>query len=752
MIAGSSVRYRLYSAWGLSTLDITRVVAFYNFSFFLGLFSLSGLVFCFEAIPLPAMFHRFGIQTARPMGIILLGIVFIYFSIILLRKKPFRIFKWNVDAPSLPLALSQVAVSSLDWLLAALVLFILVSSMGRISFAPFLGIFLIAQILGLLSQIPGGLGVFEGVVLALLPATIPKSQAFAVLVAYRMIYYLFPLMIATLFLGIYEFVEHRNRIRRGAAFLGRWVSRIIPNVQVFMTFVAGTLLLFSGATPAIGTRLVWLKDLLPLPLMETSHFLGSLTGAALLILAFGLQRRLNGAYLLSVLMLALGIVFSILKGLDYEEAIALSLMLASILPSRKYFYRKTSLLNEPLTGEWVIAILMIITASVWLGMFAFKHVDYSHDLWWRFEVDADAPRFLRASVGALVVLLLFSLNRLIRPARSEPKLPTADDLIRIRTILGGSASTAANIVFLGDKEVLFSENGNAFIMYGTQRRSWVACGDPVGPPDEARELLWRFREMADHYAARTVFYDIGQKYLPLYLDLGLTLLKTGEEAFVSLQDFTLEGSGRKYLRHIHNRFDKEGYSFEVIPSQQVRAMIPELKKVSDAWLSEKKTREKGFSLGSFSPDYLANFPVAVVRKDDRIFAFANIWPGGTKQELSVDLMRYYPHGPGSVMDYLFVQLFLWGREQGYAWFNMGVAPLSGFEQHRLSPAWNKISSFLFNYGESFYNFQGLRQYKEKFSPVWKPKFIASPGGFVLPGILTDIATLISGGFRGLMAK
>ncbi len=752
MIAGSSVRYRLYSAWGLSTLDITQVIAFYNFSFLLGLFFLSGCVFCFEAVPLPAAFQGWGIHTARPFGILLLAVVLLYIVTLILRKKAIRIFKWTISLPWPSLALSQIAVSALDWLLAAGVLYILVLSAGGISFAAFLGIFLAAQMIGLVSQVPGGLGVFEGMVLTLLPGTVPRSQAFAILVAYRMIYYLLPLLIATLFLGLYEFFVHRHRIRKGVVLLGRWLPRIIPNVQVFITFVAGAILIFSGATPAIGTRLVLLKGFLPLPVIEASHFLGSIAGMALLILAYGLQRRLNGAYFLSVLTLASGIVFSVLKGLDFEEAFVLGLMLAAILPARKYFYRKTSLLNEPLTGDWTIAILWVLGASVWLGLFAYKHVNYSHDLWWRFEADAEAPRFLRASVGAIAVLLLFCLNRLIRPAQPAPRLPSDGDLIRVRSILAESVSTNANIVFLGDKEVLLSENGKAFMMYGIQHRSWVACGDPVGPQEEARELLWRFREMADRYAARTVFYDVGQKYLPLYLDLGLTLLKTGEEAFVPLANFSLEGNHAKYFRYICHRFQKEGYSFEVVPREKVPELIPALQKVSDAWLADKKTREKGFSLGVFSPPYLEHFPVALVRKEGGIVAFANLWPGGTKEELSVDLMRYDFQGPGSVMDYLFVQLFLWGRAQGYAWFNMGVAPLSGLDRHRLSPAWNKISSFLFQYGENLYNFQGLRQYKEKFSPVWKPKFLASPGGVVLPAVLTDIATLISGGLKGLVAK
>ena len=182
-------------------------------------------------------------------------------------------------------------------------------------------------------------------------------------------------------------------------------------------------------------------------------------------------------------------------------------------------------------------------------------------------------------------------------------------------------------------------------------------------------------------------------------------------------------------------------------------LLPELRLISDAWLAAKRTREKRFSLGFFDEAYLSRFPAAVVRQGGRVVAFANVWPTGTREELSVDLMRYADDAPPNVMDYLFIRLMLWGREAGYRWFNLGMAPLSGFPNRgALAPLWCRVGTIVYRYGEHFYNFRGLRQYKEKFDPVWEPKYLASPGGLALPRILGNVAALISGGVGGVVAK
>jgi phosphatidylglycerol lysyltransferase len=238
----------------------------------------------------------------------------------------------------------------------------------------------------------------------------------------------------------------------------------------------------------------------------------------------------------------------------------------------------------------------------------------------------------------------------------------------------------------------------------------------------------------------------------LYLNLGLTLLKLGEEARVPLDSFSLEGSARKELRQAVRHVEREGCTFEVLPLTAVTAILPELQAISDAWLAAHQTREKGFSLGFFQPDYICQFSVGLVRRNGQIVAFSNLLCGAERHELSADLMRYAPNAPNGVMDYLFIQLLLWGRHEGYHWFNLGMAPLSGLDDRALAPAWNRLGAFVFRHGEHFYNFQGLRHYKDKFDPVWEPKYLASPGGLALPRILTNLASLISGGLKGVVGK
>jgi phosphatidylglycerol lysyltransferase len=156
-------------------------------------------------------------------------------------------------------------------------------------------------------------------------------------------------------------------------------------------------------------------------------------------------------------------------------------------------------------------------------------------------------------------------------------------------------------------------------------------------------------------------------------------------------------------------------------------------------------------MGCFDARYLARFDCAVVRSGARIVAFANIWTAGST-ELSVDLMRYADGAPKNVIDFLLIECMLWGKAQGYRWFNLGMAPLSGLEEHPLAPVWHKLGRLVSRYGENFYHFEGLRKYKEKYQPVWRPRYLAAPGGVALAGALLDVTNLISRGVGKILTK
>jgi len=527
---------------------------------------------------------------------------------------------------------------------------------------------------------------------------------------------------------------------------------MVPPVLTVITFLSGVIMLFSGATPAISYRLEQLSVYVPLPVIEVSHFLGSIFGVGLLILARGLQRRLDTAYYMTVALVVAGIILSLLKGLEYEEASVLLVMLFILIPSKPSFYRKGSLFGGRFTAGWLFVMGIVLLSTAWLTYFSYKHVEYSTDLWWRFAFMASAPRSLRAAVGALVAALVYSFAKILHPISPRPVTGSTGDLEKALPVINASPESHANLALLGDKALLFSENGKAFIMYTISGRSWIAMGDPIGLKSEWQELAWQYCELCDRFGGWPVFYEVGSHNLHVYIDLGMTLVKLGEEGRVELDTFSLDGGSRKELRHTYNKLTKEGYTFDVVQPNSVPKIIGDLRRVSDAWLEEKKTKEKGFSLGFFKEDYIARFPIGLIRRGDEIIAFSNLWTSGDMEEISIDLMRYMPDAPSGTMDYLFINLILWGKGNRYHWFNLGMAPLAGLSDKSLSSLWNRIGGFLFRHVENFYNFQGLRQYKEKFQPQWRPRYLASPTTLSLPVVLTNIATLTSGGAKGIVSK
>ncbi|MBN8467009.1 bifunctional lysylphosphatidylglycerol flippase/synthetase MprF [Corallococcus exiguus] len=747
-LSGGSVRYRLYSAWGLTALDVARVSAFNALTFWLGLTAVTGASLLLEGgggvLSLSTSVAH-GVGAA--LGLLLVG----YFVACATVRKPLRIrgLEWTLPTPAR--ALAQLVVSCGDWVLAASVLWVLLPP-DSVSLPSLTALFALAQLAGIASQVPAGLGVFETVMLSALTPRVPAPQVVGVLLVYRLVYYLLPFTVAALLLAGHELLQRRHHLTRLAKVVHSSFAPVVPWAASAVAFVAGTVLLFSGATPPVAERLALLRGLVPLPLLEVSHLLGSLVGVSLLLLARGLQRRLDAAYVLTQVLLVAGAVFSVVKGVDYEEATLLLILAAALAPFHQQFYRHTSLFAEAFSPGWLLATVAVVGASVWLGFFSYRHVEYRNDLWWHFAFSGNAPRFLRASVGVLGATIVAGLAALLRPASPRTHPPTVEEMQRVRPLVASAPESMASLALVGDKSLLLNDAGTAFLMYGVSGRAWVSMGDPVGPPDAATELAWRFLELADRHHGWACFYQVGPGALPRYLDLGLTLLKLGEEATVPLQDFSLEGPERRSLRHGMRRMEREGWTFEVRPREAVPELMPQLRAISDAWLAEKHTREKGFSLGCFSPRYLEQGPVALVRRNDVLMGFANVWAPDTKEELSVDLMRYQPGSPHGAMDFLFTSLMLWGRGQGFLRFNLGMAPFSGFEARALAPMWNRLGALLFRHGEHFYNFQGLRQYKEKFRPDWAPRYLASPGGLALPGVLAGVASLVSRGLGGVVAR
>jgi phosphatidylglycerol lysyltransferase len=748
-LSGGAVRYRAYTALGLSAKQIATIIAFGTLTFFLGAAVLLGFSLVSNAGMSSSVLHVHP-WLAITAGAVLLAGVAAYLWLVCTRHAPLKFRRVEIPVPKPRVAFAQIGISCLDMLCATSVLYSLLPREAAIGFVAFAGVYLLALAAGAVSNVPGGIGVFEFVLLLLMPA-VPKDRLLGALVAYRAIYYFAPFAIALVLLGAHEVWIHRAPVVRFMRLVRAFLISVTPQAIAVAVFLAGAVLLFSGATPGLSNRLALLRDLVPLSVLELSHLLGSVVGVGLLIIAHGLYRRLHTAWWITIWLLCAGIILSLLKGFDYEEASVLAAVVVILTSARARFRRRASLIEQHYSSAWIVAFFMVLLTAAWLVIFAYRHLPYDNELWWQFAFHASAPRSLRASMLAVIIGAAYGLWRVLRPAPPRFSAPNQADLETVAAIIEQGEDTTANLALLGDKNLMFNKDRTACIMFTASGNSWVAMGDPIGPAQLGEDLAWEFLEDCDGMAVSPVFYQVTPDRLPLYIDLGLTLSKLGEEARVPLASFALEGAARADLRQAHRRSLRDGATFEMVARVDVPAILPQLRAVSDAWLAEKNAAEKRFSLGFFDERYIAHFDVGVVRFKGAIVALANLWRGGAI-ELSVDLMRYNEAAPKGVIDFLLIECMLWGKAQRFAWFNLGMAPLSGLEEHALAPTWHKLGRMVQRYGENFYNFEGLRKYKEKFNPIWRPRYLAAPDGLAMAGALLDVTALISGGVRNVLRK
>ena len=528
-----------------------------------------------------------------------------------------------------------------------------------------------------------------------------------------------------------------------------------PSTAALFTLGAGVMLLASGATPSEPVRFMRLIQFTPVYLIEASHFLSSIAGVALVMLAFGLRARLNAAWPATMSVLILAATLALLKGFNWEETTTLLAIAVILAPFRGAFPRSAALTRMEITPGWLLSAFCAVAGAGALGLWSFQHMDYTSVPLWRVMVDADAARAMRAWAGAAVALFGFGLWRLFSSAATPPVVGEADpDFERVRAILAKAevAEPGSNLALLGDKRFLFSNSGDSFLMFGVRGRTWVALGGTVGRREERLELLWRFRELADAHAARPGIYGLGAEDLPDVVELGFSIQKVGESAAVPLESFSIEGRKRGNLRRAWRKAGEEGAAFEIVEGAAVEALLPQFQAISDGWLAHHAGGEKGFSMGGFWPGYVAEFPIAVVRQHGEPVAFATLWTTAARSAFSMDLMRYSDAAPKNIMDYLFVELIAWGQAQGYHAFEFGMAPLAGLDDRPLAPIMSRVGNLLFERGEEIYNFQGVRRYKDKYDPLWQPRYLAAPQKWTIPLLMADVGLLSSGGVASLAKR
>jgi phosphatidylglycerol lysyltransferase len=298
----------------------------------------------------------------------------------------------------------------------------------------------------------------------------------------------------------------------------------------------------------------------------------------------------------------------------------------------------------------------------------------------------------------------------------------------------------SHLIFLQDKEVYWAGQQKVLIIYKRIANKLVVLGDPIGEELYIQGAIKEFNEYCESKGLKPIFYQISPRFMQYYHETGYRFLKLGEEGIVNLQTFSLEGKRCAKLRTRFNKFARNSYTFIVVKPPYSKELLSEIKSISDSWLGNKK--EKGFSVVSFSEEYISRFPIALLFDSDKnIIAFATL-ATDYKKTISIDLMRKSSDSPHGTMDVLFIHIFKWAKDKDYQTCSLGMAPLSNVGNCKYSFISEKLIRMVYLHGNSLYNFKGLREFKSKFACTWEPKYLASKKTF-LPAIFIQLLLLIN---------
>ncbi|TCZ55580.1 phosphatidylglycerol lysyltransferase domain-containing protein [Roseicella aquatilis] len=506
-VSGAAVRYRLYSAWGLSPLEIAKVVGFTSLTYGLGGMALGGLVLLIEPEVVPWFGTHLPRWALQALVIPLWGLVGTY--VVLSRfKRHVRLFGHEIDLPEPRMALMQTGLATVDVAVTAAIFYTLLPPAEGLTFLRFVGIYLAAYSAGIAAHVPGGLGVFDGAILLGLQPYMPAPEVIGALLVFRLYYYIIPLFISgTLFVG-FELGQRRAVLNRVTA-LGRGSETLEVPAIASLVALAGALLIFLGALPTKGTIIeAWAGHLAAL----ASHFAASVVGSLLLVMAYGLLRRLTIAWGFSLFLLVNGAAIAWVRGEAWWLWGAFLLLGVLVASLRGAFYRDSRLAREPLSSEAALPLIAVALCGITLALVAYGG-KVSDTPWWEVVVSELAPDSLRFTVGLTGVLLLVGMVRLLRPARLRPLDWDAGMRARLAA-LGALAPAEADGAVLGENE----RAGFAFL-----RRDgvWLALGDPGGERRDAISAIWRFRDMCERAGVDPAFWRVGRDYLRIYADIGL---------------------------------------------------------------------------------------------------------------------------------------------------------------------------------------------------------------------------------------
>ncbi len=529
--------------------------------------------------------------------------------------------------------------------------------------------------------------------------------------------------------------------------------RFVVLFSTLVTLGSGLLNIYSVMGRNLPERNRILRDIFPLEFLHLTRSLTLVIGFALVVIALNIYKRKKRAWQLAFAFAVLSVFFHLAKGLDYEEATLSLVQVGLLLSVRRHFTVRSSVPDfREVLGRLALALVIVVGYGS-LGLWVLEAHEFGVNFHWydaipttlRFFTLAGDPRLVPRThfaawfLDSLYVIsasaLLYSIFSVFRPAVYEfaTHPHEAKQMTRLNERYGRSSLDFFKA--WPDKSYLFSRSGNSAIAYKVGGNVALALADPVGPEEEFEEIIGSFVALCDENDWRFAFYQTLPDFLPCYERFGLKRLKLGEDAIVDLTQFSISGKAARHLRNRLNYFEKQGVTCKYYPPPIDDDTLARIKIVSDEWLGMNSRRERTFTLGRFDENYLRSTPLFVAESPDgRPLAFVNIIPSYSKGEATVDLMRRTAQVENGIIDYLFVKLFQWNKEQGFSRFNLGMAPIAGLAERADAGPEERAIYLFFQRMKFLFSYQGLRDFKAKYATSWEPRYIVYRSVRHLPAV------------------
>jgi phosphatidylglycerol lysyltransferase len=532
------------------------------------------------------------------------------------------------------------------------------------------------------------------------------------------------------------------------------------HILAILIGLMGLVNLYSAILPALMDRIRILESFLPLEVRAGTRLATAFAGFALIQLAFGIWRRKRIAWMITLATLTISFITHIAKGLDFEEASLSLFLIICFIVYRSKFQANS---DRPSVLRGLRTLVTAISFTFLYGTLGFYLLDRQFsakfNLWSagsqtiRMFTEFSSPDQLFATrygqyffdsiymIGA--VTMGYALLTLLAPVFIRAPSSEFDRERAAKIIRDYGHSVLARFCQFDDKHYFFSQGGSV-ISYAQSGRTAMVLGDPIGPPKDLASCIQAFMTFCLKNDWQFAFYQTSADTLETYKESNLRILKIGEEAYVDLTSFTLQGGEIKSVRTAVNKLEKLGFTTQVSLPPHKKELLDRLEIISNEWLLTRGKKEMRFSLGWFDRDYLNTTRLLFLYNPQGIpVAFANMVEELKNTSLAVDLMRHTDDVPAGTMDYLFAGMLKQARDWGYSRFNLGLSGLAGVGESSEDPAIERALHFIYSRVNTAYNFRGLHNFKQKFSPQWSERYLIYPGLTNLPSIAIALNDLSS---------